>query len=126
MTAYYSDIDIELTKANNGDITKDIDTNAIKNSLKNILNTFQGSRRMLPTFAFNAYQLLFEPIDEITAHQIGELMLEGIQDWDDRVIIEDIYVIPKYDDNQYKIKLNFRLKNSNKTTQELDYILTKI
>ena len=126
MPAYYSDIDIELTKANDGDITKDVDTNAVKNSLKNILNTLQGSRRMLPTFALNAYQLLFEPIDEITAHQIGEVILEGIQNWDDRVIIEDVYVIPKYDDNQYKIKLNFRLKNSTKTTQELDYILTKI
>lgn len=125
MVAYYSDIDIELTKANDGDITKNINVDSIKNSIKNILSTVQGERRMLPTFAYNIYNLLFEPMDEITARQIGEGILDSIMEWDDRVVMENIYVIPEYDSNKYKIKLNFRLKNS-ETIHEINYILNKI
>jgi len=122
---YYSDIDIALTTQIDGDVTKDANNEAVKNSLINILNTMQGSRRMLPTFALNLYGLLFDPIDDITAERIGETMLESLQMWEDRIIIEDIYVIPEYDTNQYKIRMNYKLKNSQEI-QHLDYILNKI
>jgi phage baseplate assembly protein W len=77
--AYYSDIDLQFTKQRSGDITKDEDENAIENSIINILSTMQGSRRMLPEFAVNVNTLLFEPLDEITAYDIGENIFEAIQ-----------------------------------------------
>jgi phage baseplate assembly protein W len=71
---YYTDIDINLERAQDGDIKKDTDVFAIENSLKNISETMQGSRRMLPTFAFNGYSLLFENMDEETADNIGNII----------------------------------------------------
>jgi len=44
--AVYSDIDMKLRKATDGDITKDEEFDAIENSLQNILATLKGERRM--------------------------------------------------------------------------------
>ena len=40
-TAVWSDIDIELTRQTDGDITRNTDVNSIINSLTNIINTLQ-------------------------------------------------------------------------------------
>jgi phage baseplate assembly protein W len=77
--AIYSDIDIELSKQLDGDVQKKINTEAIENSLENIFNTLKGSRRMLPEFATNIFNYLFEPLDETTAYSIGEELLAGIK-----------------------------------------------
>lgn len=109
MTNYYSDIDIYLTKQNDGDVLKDTDYAAIKNSLENIVSTIQGSRRMLPTFAMDIHKLLFEPIDDITADLIGNRLVESIEVWDDRVLIDGLEIEPKYDDNIYKCRMRFQI-----------------
>ena len=59
-TVVWSDVDPEYTKQEDGDIQRDTEVNAIFNSVKNIILTIQGERRMLPTFATNVYGLLFE------------------------------------------------------------------
>lgn len=119
----YSDVDISLETGPDGDIKVDKEIEAVKNSLRNILATIQGTRRMLPEFALNIYYALFEPVDETTAYNIGDLMLGAIEDWDDRVIIEDLLIKPKHDDNQYNVTLTFRIKNLAVEAQKLQYIL---
>ena len=106
----YSDVDIELTKASDGDITKDIDTDAIINSLTNIVSTIQGSRRMLPEFAQNLWELLFEPMDPTTARALGQGLLEAIKAWEDRLTVEGIDIYPDYDENEYRVNLTFTIK----------------
>lgn len=106
----YSDIDIELTKATDGDVTKDKDVDAILNSLNNIIATMQGSRRMLPEFASDIHALLFEPISDEAARAIGNTMLEGIRTWEDRVDVIGIDIEPKHDMNQYRIRMEFLIK----------------
>jgi len=124
MNDYYSDLTLDLRVSQDGDIAKDVGVDAIKNSLKNIFLTLQGSRRMLPTFAMNLHYLLFDPLDEITARQIGEEISTVLSNWEDRIIVDKLYVIPKYDQNQYKIKLFFKVKNS-EHTEDIEYILDK-
>lgn len=106
----YSDLDLELTKATDGDITRDTDINAIINSLNNIVSTLQGSRRMLPEFAQDIWNLLFEPLDEDTARMIGERLLEAIQVWEDRVDVTLVDMTPMYDDNRYNVQVSFTIK----------------
>lgn len=108
---WWKDIDIELDKKNSGDINDYIDLDAIIQSLKNIFLTIRGQRRRLPTFALNIYELLFEPIDDITAREIGENIFEAIMIWDNRVIVEDLLIRPNPDKNLYDVSLTFRIKN---------------
>ena len=118
----YSDIDIELTKAQDGDILRDEEEDAIFNSLSNIINTIQGSRRMIPEFAVDIYAMLFEPMDDTTSYEIGRRMLGAIEDWDDRIIVENINVHSNYDIGQYEITLQYRVGTS-QDVQTVDFIL---
>jgi phage baseplate assembly protein W len=121
-SSIYSDVDIELTKATDGDITKDTEVDAVINSLNNIVATMQGSRRMIPEFAQDLWNMLFEPLDEDTAYGIGERLLEAIQIWDDRVEVTGIDITPRYDENIYALSLSFRIKPILEE-QTIDFIL---
>ncbi len=91
-TAVYSDVDIELSQATDGDILRETDEDAVINSITNIINTLQGSRRMLPEFAASMQRLLFEPIDDSTSGLIRQRLIENIYRWDDRVDVEEIFI----------------------------------
>ena len=125
ITAVYSDIDIELEMQTDGDVTRDTDEDAIINSLTNIINTMQGSRRMLPDFASNSQKLLFEPIDETTATLIRAHLIDAIVKWDDRVEIVAFHIEAFHDQNLYKCLLNFKIKDfpEQGTTRTLRFIL---
>lgn len=122
MAYYYSDIDINLETQADGDVTRDLDIDAVKNSITNIVQTKQGSRRMLPEFANALYSLLFEPIDEITAQEIGESLIREIERWDDRVIVDSLDITAYPDQNKYKCLLTFTIKSLN-TTKTVDFVL---
>lgn len=119
---YYSDIDMEMTRQTDGDVQRDTDIDAIKNSLQNILNTLQGQRRMIPEFATDMHKLLFQPMDEDTAYAIGNRMLDAILFWDDRIRVLGIEIEPRYDQNEYRCRLDFRVKMTNELG-DLDFIL---
>jgi phage baseplate assembly protein W len=123
-TVYYSDYDGSFTKQADGDVQKDVDVEAIFNSIENIVLTTQGERRMLPTFASNLKRLLFEPIDETTARLIGEGLVDSIRIWEPRIDITGFDIEPRYDENFYKCRLKFTLQNSDEV-ESVDFILTR-
>lgn len=120
--AIYSDIDLELEITSTGDIEKNEDIDAVKNSLSNIVNTIQGSRRMIPEFAVDLHAQLFEPMDDTTAYNIGRKLVEAINQWEDRVIISNLNIHSNHDRNQYEISLDFTITSS-LATETLTYIL---
>jgi phage baseplate assembly protein W len=120
--AIYSDFDAELEIQQDGDITRDLENEAIRNSLINIINTRQGSRRMLPIFAVGLMDVLFEPMDDTTAREIGNRIFGAIELWDDRVIVEVLNINQNFDKGQYEITLDFRLKTSRRI-ERVDFIL---
>ena len=121
----YSDIDLELTQQADGDITKDTEFNAVENSIANIVATFQGSRRMIPEFAIGIYNLLFEPMDNLSSNRLGSDILEAIKQWDDRVVVKNIHVNANYDLGQYEIKITYNINCLSEETHEVDYVIRR-
>lgn len=79
---------------------------------------------MLPEFAANIWQMLFEPMDETTAYRIGTEILEAIEIWDDRVNIDNVKVDANHDKNQYDISVTFSVKDVRpEETRTISYIL---
>ena len=105
----WKDIDINLSKQHDGDIVVRRDIDAIIDSITNIFETMQGSRRMIPEFAMPIYNILFEQIDEITLSDLEDNLLNAISTWEDRIYIEDLKAIPDEDNNLINVKLKFRL-----------------
>jgi len=120
----WKDIDITLEKKRDGDIRDFSHVDAISSSISNIFTTLKTTRRMRNEFANNLWNLLFEPIDKITASQIGEILLSAISRWEDRVIIDNLHITPQPDRNYYHIRLRFRLKNSDEI-HEMEEVLMR-
>lgn len=80
---------------------------------------------MLPLFAINIYNYLFEPLDEITALEIGNEIFTAITNWDSRIEILDLLIVPNYDNNSYEISLTYKIKNF-LNTQEYKTTLNKL
>jgi phage baseplate assembly protein W len=123
-TFFWSDLDENYSRQENGDIQRDVDIGAIYNSLRNIILTIQGERRMLPTFATNIWGLLFEPIDGITARLIAENLLESIKIWESRITVTAFDIEPKPDSNYYSCSIDFVIGDG-EITQTIDFILTR-
>lgn len=106
----WKDIDISLSTKNNGDINDMEDEEAVRNSLWNIFKTMKGSRRMIPSFALNIHNYLFEPLDTLTALDIGNEIYNALKIWDSRIEVIDLLVKPDYDNSQYNITLKYKIK----------------
>lgn len=125
---FWSDFDVDLNRQNDGDIIRDVDVDAVKNSLINICTTLQGSRRMLPTFATNIQYLLFEPISSSTANLIAKHLIDSIRRWDDRVLLTAVDIVADHDNNRYECNMSFTIKNisSLNIVENISFVLKQI
>lgn len=103
------DIDMNLEKKSDGDLADNRDVGAIENSLSNIWKTLPGSRRMLFPFASPSWGVLFEQIDEITARELGRMLLKAIERWEDRISVENLHIDADPDNNQFVVQLTYRV-----------------
>lgn len=121
---FWSDVNNTLSKQTDGDVQKDRDINAVFNSIRNIVLTIQGQRRMLPTFASNVSGLLFEPIDNITARMIAEGLVAAIRIWESRIEVTGFDIEPLYDQNAYRCRLKFTIVGETEV-KSINFILTR-
>jgi len=107
----WKDIDINLTKQHDGDISVDMDIDAVMNSITNIFKTMQGSRRMVPSFAMPVHNLLFNQIDNIMLSQLKSMLLNAISMWEDRIYVTNLTTEADPDNNKVNVNLEFRLRS---------------
>lgn len=107
----YKDIDLSFTAhPNTGDIGKRVDINAVKQSVKNLLLTRYFERPFQPQLGSPIYQLLFEPLDPITAASIKQAIERLLQNYEPRVVMRKLDVVPNEDLNAYNVTLFFNIK----------------
>ena len=66
--------------------------NQIKADLLALLMTNQGDRTMLPQYGANLRQFLFEPADSILISQVRAQIIQQINLWEPRVVINNITI----------------------------------
>lgn len=123
MASIYSDFNIELPKQQDGDIEKNTDTDAVENSIINILRTRKGSRRMLPEFGCGIYYMLFEPIDTRTGNNIGREIVNALKRWEPRCILNAVNIDVNYDANQYSVSIDYSIVGRPATMETVKLIL---
>lgn len=76
----------------------DVDNEAIKNSIRNILLTPIGTMPGKPTFGSNLYKVLFEIIDHITIELIRTYVVDALAKWEPRIQVSQVDVkdYPEY------------------------------
>ncbi len=121
----YSDVSMAFTRNfKTSDLTKNINIDAIRNSIRNILQTKKMERRMMPEFGGNLESLLFEPIDVDTAKRIGSLMSDELTGWEPRIIVENIDVVADEDNMRYDIVLTYSIKSSDISRDVIEFTLS--
>lgn len=91
------------------DIKVDTNYNAISNSLLNIFNTSPGEKILNPRFGADLRKFLFQPITEATAGIIGDVIVQALELYEPRVVVEQVIVVPFPDQNEYQIAVYLRI-----------------
>jgi phage baseplate assembly protein W len=108
----YKDLDLDFfRKPGSKDISKKIGEEAVKRAIRNLILTNFYDRLFQPEIGCNAQKLLFEPFTEITAILLSNAIKEVVTNFEPRVDIVAVNVIPSYDDNAYTANIIFKVKN---------------
>jgi phage baseplate assembly protein W len=108
-------------------VTKDIlvltDENAIKRSIRNIVQTVPSEKFFNSTFGSDIKTTLFEFIDFGTASLLQKQVEIAINNYESRVNEVKVEVIPRPDDNAFEINVFFDIIGQDFPSQTFNYIL---
>jgi phage baseplate assembly protein W len=100
-------LDLSLAFTTNYDVAKRVDVNAVKQSIKNLLLTRPGERPFQPDVGSELYRILFEPMDVLTSEALKGIITTCIRNYEPRVRLQDVMVMPRFDENAFDISLYF-------------------
>ena len=93
---------------------------AVKNNIRNLLQTHEGERFFQPNLGLNLRTLLFEHISEDNLLVVQDAILDKFEFWLPFVEVRDIQVLNTNDDttigaNQLRVKIDFNIKQDPNT-----------
>ena len=103
----FSDIDCDVLLTSPYELVYNEDS--IKKSLETIFATPKFSRVFRRQFGNTLMELLFNPIDPITASMIGNDLREAAYMWEDRISEITVVVIPNYTEQCYYVDMTYRI-----------------
>ena len=108
----YSDLDLDFQM---NTVTKDVpflkDVEAVKLSVKNLMQTNYYDRPFQPELGSNLRAMLFENITPQISHMISKLIEKLIVNYEPRAQVIQVITRPNLDRNAYQVTLSFRVLN---------------
>lgn len=104
----YKDLDLSFT-ANpvTGDVSKKLDVNAVKQSLRILILTNFYERPFDPGKGVNLRGYLFEPMSKVVSSSISNSIKNIIESYEPRARVKSIQVVPNFDQNSYEVTVSF-------------------
>ena len=118
--------DISMTFQNNplnSDLIALKNETAIARSIRNIVFTLPGEKFFNPNFGSRVTRSLFENIDEISASNIRDEIATSIVNFEPRVELKNVEVIPNYDNNSFDVIITYSIVGINVPSQQLQFVL---
>ena len=118
--------DISMTFQNNplnSDLIVLKNETAIARSIRNIVFTLPGEKFFNPNFGSRVTRSLFENIDEISASNIRDEIATSIVNFEPRVELKNVEVIPNYDNNSFDVIITYSIVGINVPSQQLQFVL---
>ncbi|NDG29048.1 hypothetical protein EB118_02980 [bacterium] len=114
---FISTFELETVK---NDLTKIVNEESVKQSIKNILLTDRGERFFNPTFGSDIRKMLFENFTTATEQILKDLIKNSINNFEPRADVIDVKVFGDPDSNSMAITIMFSTINkSEPVTLEL-------
>ena len=109
----FKDINLSLAKHPiTGDIATLTNVEAVKRSVRNLINTNFYERPFHPEIGSNVRSVLFEPVSPIVAAILERHVKDVIQNFEPRAELVDVQVKDNSDRNEYKVQIKFYVVNS--------------
>jgi phage baseplate assembly protein W len=124
-TRTFSDLDLNFTPHPvTGDITRRFDDSAIKTSIKNLLLTGYFERPFHSDMGSPIKNLMFDTITPMTTSVIKRAVTDVINNFEPRVILQDVDVTASPDNNSVYVSIVFNIVNTEKPLT-LDLVLER-
>jgi phage baseplate assembly protein W len=113
-TPDYSDLDLDfIAHPTTKDVMIKTGADAIKRSVRNLVFTNFYEKPFRPGIGSNAVKLLFDNMTPLVANFLENAITEVVQNYEPRVELIKVTVIPDYDNNGYTARLDFVVLNRN-------------
>ena len=107
-TRIYKDLDLDFGRNTvTNDVNKLTDVEAVKRSVRNLINTNHFERPFHPELGGNVRALLFENITPLTALNLQRKIEEVLNNFEPRAKITQIIADPDIDRNGYRLEIKF-------------------
>ena len=106
----YSDMNTTMSvDPANRDVLTNLDINAVQDGITNMFLFAPGERILYPTFGNSLYKYLYQPVNDLTAKQLGRAVVAMFEQWEPRVTITTVTVTPYPDQNVYDVAVTFSI-----------------
>ena len=107
-TRIYKDLDLDFGRNTvTNDVNKLTDVEAVKRSVRNLINTNHFERPFHPEIGGNVRALLFENMTPLTAINLQRKIEEVLNNFEPRAKITQILADPDIDRNGYRLEIKF-------------------
>ena len=106
-----------------GDLIALKNENAIARAVRNIVSTTPGEKFFDPDFGSSVSEILFENVDDITAVSIEDEIKSSLKNYEPRVQLINVTVDPNFDENQFDVRITYRIVGIDIPPSELEFAL---
>jgi|TARA_Y100000816_G_scaffold239291_1_gene185604 phage baseplate assembly protein W len=104
----YKDLDLDFGRnTTTNDVNKLTDVEAVKRSVRNLINTSHYDRPFHPEIGSNIRGLLFEPITPLTSLNLQRKVEEVLTNFEPRIRLVQVLSRPDADLNRYSLRISF-------------------
>ena len=126
-TRQYTDLDLFFTKKTVGnDVNKVTDIQAVKRSLRNLMNLNTFEKPFHPEISGGIREMLFEPISPMIAAVLTRKIEDVIENFEPRCRLVSVRAIPDFDKNIYNVTIEFYVTNAPTELVDLSVMLERI
>ena len=126
-TNLYSDLDLFFgKKSSNNDIQKVDNIQAVKRSIRNLVQLNTYDKPFHPEISGGVREMLFEPMSPITAVIITRKVEDVINNFEPRARLVSVRSIPDLDRNAYEISIEFYVVNAETELVDLSIMLERL
>ena len=123
----YTDLDLFFgKKSSDSDIQKVTDVQAVKRSIRNLvqLNTYEKPFR--PEIAGGVREMLFEPMSPVVSAMIARKIEDVIENFEPRARLVSVRSLPDLDRNAYEVIVEFYVVNTPTEIVDISLMLKRL
>ena len=101
------------------------DKAAIVQSISNLLLTRKGERPFQPELGSDIANILFEPLDYGSAGILRSTVIDVLQKYEPRIVIDNVICFPDFDNNGYNVEVFYVIVGRDDAPVAIEFFLER-